>query len=143
MNNILFRSIISVWASLSENWQSAADYRKWLKFGKWINNFYWWDTIKIIFSVGKGKVQFTLTFYLKQNKKVQLDLQHFEIFIFLSFPPGTMLEEKLTYWFSRFGICVFTNLVQKSHKTCSHYGRNIFVIRLIGKGQFSCLQLSR
>ena len=50
------------------------------------------------------KVQFTLTFYLKQNKEVQLDLQRFQMFIFssllLSFPPGKMLEEKLTYRFS-------------------------------------------
>ena len=69
-----------------------------LKFGKWINNFYWWDIIKIIISVGKGKVQFTLTFYFKQNKAVQLDLQRFEIFIFSSLlpglPPGKMLEQK-------------------------------------------------
>ena len=53
--------------------------------------------------MGKEKVQFTLTFYLKQNKEVQLDLQHFEIFIFLSLlpslPPGKMLEEKLRYGF--------------------------------------------
>ena len=35
--------------------------------------------------MGKEKVQFTLTFYLKQNKEVQLDLQRFEIFIFSSF----------------------------------------------------------
>ena len=34
--------------------------------------------------MGKEKVQFTLTFYLKQNKEVQLDLS-FKIFIFLSF----------------------------------------------------------
>ena len=71
-----------------------------LKFGKWINNFYWWDIIKIIFSVGKEKVQFTLNFYLKQNKEVQIDLQRFEIFIFSSLlpslSPGKMLEEKLT-----------------------------------------------
>ena len=69
-----------------------------LKFGKWINNFYWWDIIKIIISVGKEKVQFTLTFYFKQNKAVQLDLQRFEIFIFSSHlsgsPPGKMLEQK-------------------------------------------------
>ena len=81
-----------------------------LKFGKWINNFYWWDIIKIIISVGKEKVQFTLTFYLKQNKEVRLDLQHFEIFIFSSLLPslltGKMLEEKLTYQFLWFGICV-------------------------------------
>ena len=32
--------------------------------------------------MGKEKVQFTLNFYLKQNKEVQLDLR-FEIFIFL------------------------------------------------------------
>ena len=68
-----------------------------VKFGEWINNFYWWDIVKIIISVGKEKVQFTLTFYLKQNKEVQLDLQRFEIFIFLSlllsFLPGKMFEE--------------------------------------------------
>ena len=77
---------------------------------KWINNFYWWDIIKIIISVGKKKVQFTLTFYFKQNKAVQFDLQRFEIFIFSSLlsslPPGKMLEQKLHYGFSRFGICV-------------------------------------
>ena len=32
--------------------------------------------------MGKGKVQFTLIFYLNNNGKVQVDLQHFEIFIF-------------------------------------------------------------
>ena len=52
--------------------------------------------------MGKEKVQFTLTFYLKQNKEVQLDLQNFEIFIFLSLLPsllpGKMLE-KLRYGF--------------------------------------------
>ena len=55
--------------------------------------------------MGKEKVQFTLTFYFKQNKAVQLDLQRFEIFIFLSrlpgLPPGKMLEQKLCYGFSR------------------------------------------
>ena len=60
--------------------------------------------------MGKEKAQSTLIFYLKQNKEVQLDLQHFEIFIFLSLlpslPPGKMLEEKLTYQFFRFGICM-------------------------------------
>ena len=30
----------------------------------------------------KGKVKFTLLFYLKANEEVQLDLQHFEIFVF-------------------------------------------------------------
>ena len=69
-----------------------------VKFGNWVNNFYWWDIIKIIISMGKEKVQFTLTFYLKQNKEVQLDLS-FKIFIFLSFLwsllPGKMIEEKL------------------------------------------------
>ena len=45
-----------------------------VKFGKWINNFYWWDIIKIIMSVDKEKVQFKLIFYLKQNEKVELDL---------------------------------------------------------------------
>ena len=48
--------------------------------------------------MGKEKVQFTLTFYLKQNKEVQLDLR-FKIFIFLSFLPsllpGKMIEKKL------------------------------------------------
>ena len=67
------------------------------------------DFIKIIISVGKEKVKFTLIFYLKQNKQVQLDLC-LEIFIFLSLllssPPGKMLEKKLTYRFLRFGICV-------------------------------------
>ena len=50
--------------------------------------------------MGKEKVQFTLYFYLKQNEEVQVDLQHFEIFLFLSIlpslPPGKMREEKLT-----------------------------------------------
>ena len=58
----------------------------------------------MIISVGKEKVQFTLTFYLKQNKEVQLDLQRLEIFIFSSLlpslPPGKMVEEKLTYGFT-------------------------------------------
>ena len=61
--------------------------------------------------MGKEKVQFTLTFYLKQNKKVQLDLQRFVIFIFSSLLPsllpGKMLEEKLTDGFLRFGIDLF------------------------------------
>ena len=74
---------------------------KMLKFGKWINNFCWWAIIRIIISVDKEKVQFTLSFYLKQNKEVQLDLQRFEIFIFLSLLPSLpsrkMLEEKLMY----------------------------------------------
>ena len=78
----------------------SSELPKVLKFGKWINNFSWWDIIKIIISVGTEKVQFTLTFYLKQNKEVQLDLQRFEIFIFSSLlpslAPGKMLEEKLT-----------------------------------------------
>ena len=59
--------------------------------------------------MGKEKVQFTLTFYFKQNKAVQRDLQRFEIFTFSSLlpglPPGKMLEQKLRYGFSRFGIC--------------------------------------
>ena len=49
----------------------------------------------------KEKVQFTLTFYFKQSKAVQLDLQRFEIFTYLSLlqglPPGKMLEQKLHY----------------------------------------------
>ena len=60
--------------------------------------------------MGKEKVQFTLIFYLKQNKEVQLNLQRFEIFIFSSLlpslPPGKIIEEKLTDRFSQFGICV-------------------------------------
>ena len=60
--------------------------------------------------MGKGKVQLTLIFYLKQNEEVQPNLQHFEIFIFLSLLlsllPGKMREEKLTSKFSQFGICV-------------------------------------
>ena len=55
------------------------------------------------------KIQFTLIFYLKQNKEVQLDLR-LEIFIFSpllpSLLPGKMLEEKLTYQFSQFGMRV-------------------------------------
>ena len=47
---------------------------------------------------------------MKRNKEVQLELQRFEIFIFLlllpSLPPGKILEVKLTYGFSWFGICV-------------------------------------
>ena len=70
-----------------------------IKFGKWINNFYSWDIIKIIISVGKEKVHFTLIFDFKQNKELQLDLHSFEIFIFSSLlpslPPGKMREEKL------------------------------------------------
>ena len=76
-----------------------------LKFGKWINNFYWWDIIKIIISVGKEKVQFTLIFYLKQSKEVQHDLQRFwDLHIFspllLILLPGKMIEEKLTLIFA-------------------------------------------
>ena len=78
-----------------------------VKFRKWINNFYGWDITKVFISVGKEKVHFTLFFYLKQNKEVQLDLQHFEIFIFSSilpsFSPRKMSEEKLTYGFLIFG----------------------------------------
>ena len=63
--------------------------------------------------MGKEKVLFTLIFYLKQNKEVQLDLQRLEILIFLSLlpslPPGKMSEEKLTR-FSGFGICLFGKL---------------------------------
>ena len=58
--------------------------------------------------MGKEKVQFTLIFYLKQNKEVQRDLQYLEIFIFLSLLrsllPGKILEEKLPYRFLRFGM---------------------------------------
>ena len=65
--------------------------------------------------MGKEKAQFTLIFYLKQNKEGQLDLQRFEIFTFSSLlpslPRGKMLEEKLTYRFSRFGTCVDPNWV--------------------------------
>ena len=65
--------------------------------------------MKIIISVGKEKVQFTLIFYLKQNKEVELDLRSFETFKFSSLlsslPPGKMREEKLIHQFSRFRIC--------------------------------------
>ena len=58
--------------------------------------------------MGKEKVQFTLIFYLKQNKEVQRDLQYLEIFIFLSLLrsllPGKILEEKLPYRFLQFGM---------------------------------------
>ena len=76
--------------------------------------------------MGKGKVQFTLTFYFKQNKAVQLDLR-FEIFIFLSLlpglPPGKMLEQNLRYGFLRFGICVliYINDQQKCIKYSKTY----------------------
>ena len=42
----------------------------------------------------KEKVKFTLTFYLKQNKEVQLDLKHFEIFLhlFITFAEFTAWE---------------------------------------------------
>ena len=54
-------------------------------------------------------------FYLKPNEEVQLDLQHFEICIFLSLlpdlPPGKMKEEKLTSKFSQFRICMAYDLV--------------------------------
>ena len=43
------------------------------------------------FTGGQEKVQFILTFYLKQNKEVQLDLR---------LSPEKMLEEKLTDRFS-------------------------------------------
>ena len=59
---------------------------------------------------GQRKGSIYINFYFKQNKKVQLDLQHLEIFIFSSIlpglPPGKMLEQKLRYGISRFGICV-------------------------------------
>ena len=44
------------------------------------------------FTRGQEKVQFILTFYLKRNKEVQLDLQ--------CLSPEKMLEEKLTDRFS-------------------------------------------
>ena len=48
--------------------------------------------LKSLFHWGQEKVQFILTFYLKQNKEVQLDLQRLS--------PEKMLEEKLTDRFS-------------------------------------------
>ena len=49
--------------------------------------------------MGKEKVQFTLTFYLKQNKELQLDLQRFVIFMFSSLlsslPLGKMVRRKV------------------------------------------------
>ena len=98
-----------------------------LKFGKYINNFYSWDIIKIIISVGKEKVQFTLTFYLKRNIEVQLDLQRLEIFIFSSLlpslPPGKMLEEKLTYGFAWFEIFAWF-LLTYFRKICPYAGEH-------------------
>ena len=75
-------------------WKLAVSRRqlKMIKFWKWFNNFYWWDIIKIIISVGKEKVRFTLIFYLKQNEGVQLDL-HFEIFIFFSLSLSLLPEK--------------------------------------------------
>ena len=64
-----------------------------------ITGFYRLRFVKSVLmrEICKEKVQFTLTFYLKQNKEVQLDLKHFEILIFSSLlpslPPGKMLEE--------------------------------------------------
>ena len=91
---------------------------KMVKFGKWMNNFYWWDFIKIIVLVGKKKVQLTLFLYLKHHEEVQLDWQHFEIFIFSSILPSLlsakMIEEKLTYRFLRFRICVTSTSNQSS-----------------------------
>ena len=69
--------------------------------------------------MGKQKVQFTLFFYVKQNEEVQLDLQHFEIFIFLSLLlsllPGKMRGEKLTYRFLQFGLCVLNEMGYNSY----------------------------
>ena len=65
--------------------------------------------------MGKEKVQFTLSFYLKQNEEVQLDLQHFKIFIFLSLllslQPRKIKEEKLTFKILQFGIRMLSNLI--------------------------------
>ena len=70
---------------------------------------------QIIISVGKEKVQFTFCFYLKPNEEVQLDLQHFKIFIFLSLllslQPRKMKEEKLTFKILQFGIRMLSNLI--------------------------------
>ena len=48
----------------------------------------------------KEKVQFTLTFYFKQSKAVQLDLQRFEIFTYSSLlqglPPWENVRTKVT-----------------------------------------------
>ena len=79
--------------------------------------------------MGKEKVQFTLTFHLKQNKEVQLDLQHFEIFIFSSLLPsllpGKMLEEKLRYGFE--GINVINNFFLIEEKMFCSRDIEIFV----------------
>ena len=47
------------------------DYQKWSSLGSELTT-YWWDIIKIIISVSKEKVQFTLFFYLKQNEVYNL-----------------------------------------------------------------------
>ena len=47
------------------------NYQKWSSLGSELTT-YWWDIIKIIISVSKEKVQFTLFFYLKQNEVYNL-----------------------------------------------------------------------
>ena len=68
---------------------------------------------------------------LKQNKEVQLDLQRFESFIFLSLLlsllPGEMLEEKLAHRFSRSGICMTkTIMFLWSKRACKNLRRFSF-----------------
>ena len=87
-----------------------------IKFWNWINNCIHGILSKSLFQWVKEKGQFTLFFfYLKPNEEVQLDLQHFEICMFLSLlpdlPPGKMKEEKLTSKFSQFRICMAYDLV--------------------------------
>ena len=88
------KTFISGWARVSENWQSAVDYRKCSSLGSELTTFIDGILSKLLFQW----VQFTLTFYFKQVKAVQLDLQRFEIFIFssllLGWRPGKMLEQK-------------------------------------------------
>ena len=100
--------IILIRARVSENWQSAADYRKWSSLGSKLTTFIDGILSRLLFQwVNKRFNLYKLIFYLKQNKEVQLDLQRFAIFIFSSLlpslPPGKTLEEKLKYRFLRLG----------------------------------------
>ena len=96
------KSIILIRARASENWQSEADCRKWPSLGSKLTTFIDEILSKLLFKWVKKRFNlYTLIFYLKQNKEVQLDWQSFEIFIssslLPSLLPGKLLEEKLTY----------------------------------------------
>ena len=65
-----------------ENWESAANNEKWLSFGSELNHFFDVILSKLLFQWGQEEVEFILIFDLKPNEEIQLDLQHFRIFIF-------------------------------------------------------------